>query len=98
MGLDGVRQATRRDRRLQFTALLHHITPSLLTESDYAPQRNTAAGVDGNDMARIRTRALLERFPVLHREIHTRAYRAQLAAGMYPQSRRAVATAGHRLD
>ena len=33
MGLDGVREAARRDRRLRFTALLHHITPELLTEA-----------------------------------------------------------------
>jgi hypothetical protein len=43
MGLEGVREATRRDRRLRFTALLHHITPSLLKESFYALQHNAAA-------------------------------------------------------
>src|ERR1700693_4080089 len=31
-GLEGVRQAARRNRRLQFTALLHHITPQLLMD------------------------------------------------------------------
>ena len=29
MGLEGVRQAARRNRRLRFTALMHHITPQL---------------------------------------------------------------------
>lgn len=33
MGLEGVRQAARRDKRLRFTALLHHITPEMLTKS-----------------------------------------------------------------
>jgi RNA-directed DNA polymerase len=47
MGLDGVREAARRDRRARFTALLHHITPSLLVESFYALRRNAAPGVDG---------------------------------------------------
>ena len=46
-GLEGVRGAARRDRRLRFTALLHHITPSLLEASYYALQHNAAAGVDG---------------------------------------------------
>jgi hypothetical protein len=38
MGLEGVREAARRDRRLRFTALLHHITPALLQESFCALQ------------------------------------------------------------
>jgi len=37
MGLEGVHEAARRDRRLWFTALLHHITPTLLAESYYPP-------------------------------------------------------------
>jgi hypothetical protein len=36
MGLEGVREAARRDGRLRFTALLHHITLELLLESFYA--------------------------------------------------------------
>ena len=32
-GLESVREVARRDRRVRFTALLHHITPSLLVES-----------------------------------------------------------------
>jgi hypothetical protein len=46
MGLEGVRKAARGNKRLRFTALLHHITPSLLVDSFYALQRNAAAGVD----------------------------------------------------
>jgi RNA-directed DNA polymerase len=44
MGLEGVRQAARRNRRLRFTALMHHITPQLLVDSFYSLQRNAAAG------------------------------------------------------
>jgi len=44
MGLEGVRKAARGNKRLRFTALLHHITPSLLVDSFYALQRKAAAG------------------------------------------------------
>src|SRR5664279_3532546 len=44
MGLEGVRQAARRNRRLRFTALMHHITPQLLVDSFYSLHRNAAAG------------------------------------------------------
>jgi hypothetical protein len=47
MGLELVREAARRNRRLRFTALLRHITPQLLVDSFYSLQRNAAAGVDG---------------------------------------------------
>ncbi len=47
MGLEGVRQAARRNRRLQFTALMHHLTPQLLVDSFYSLQKDAAAGVDG---------------------------------------------------
>ena len=48
-GLQGVRQAARRDRRLRFTALLHHITAQLLMDSFYSLQKNAAAGVKNAD-------------------------------------------------
>jgi hypothetical protein len=47
ISLEGVRKAARRNRRLQFTALWHHITPPLLVDSFYSLQRDAAAGVDG---------------------------------------------------
>jgi hypothetical protein len=40
MGLEGVREAARRNKGMQFTALLHHITPQLLAQSFY-PNRAT---------------------------------------------------------
>jgi len=82
MGLEGVREAARRDRRLRFTALLHHITPELLTESFYALRRQAAAGVDGVTWQEYEN-VLLERLPVLHRKIHTGAYRAQPSRRVY---------------
>jgi RNA-directed DNA polymerase len=47
MGLDGVREAARKGRDVRFTALMHHITPDLLTESFKDLKRSAAAGVDG---------------------------------------------------
>ncbi len=46
-GLHRVREAARRDKRLQFTALLHHVTVPLLLDSFYALKRDAAPGVDG---------------------------------------------------
>jgi RNA-directed DNA polymerase len=76
MGLERVREAARRNRRLRFTALLHHITPQLLVDSFYSLQRNAAAGVDGTTW-RQDQEILAQRVLVLHRLIHTGAYRAR---------------------
>ena len=76
MGLEGVRAAARRDKRLRFTTLLHHITPELLTTSFYALKRQASAGVDGVTWKEYES-LLPARIPRLHREIHTGAYRAQ---------------------
>ena len=82
MGLEGVRQAARRNRRLRFTALLHHIAPSLLEASFYALQHNAAAGVDGVTWREYEG-SLHERVQMLHRKIHTGAYRAQPSRRVY---------------
>lgn len=76
MGLEGVREAARRNRKLRFTALLHHVTPSLLVESFYALRKQAAAGVDGVTWHDYESQ-LYGRVHELHREIHTGAYRAQ---------------------
>jgi RNA-directed DNA polymerase len=46
-GLRGVREAAKRDKRLRFTALLHHVSVLLLESSFYALKRDAAPGVDG---------------------------------------------------
>lgn len=76
MGLEGVRKAACRDRRQRFTALLHHITPALLTESFRALSRSAAAGVDGATW-RDYEAILPQRVHELHRQIQVGAYRAQ---------------------
>ena len=81
-GLEGIRETAKLDRRLKFTALLHHITPSLLVESFYDLNKTAAVGVDGvtwRDYENI----LYGRVHELHREIHTGAYRAQASRRTY---------------
>jgi hypothetical protein len=46
-GLHRVREAAKRDKRLRFTALLHHVSVALLANSFYALKRQAAPGVDG---------------------------------------------------
>src|SRR5262245_21446623 len=45
-GLDRVRQVARRDRRAQFTALLHHVDVQRLRRAYGALNPNASAGVD----------------------------------------------------
>ena len=81
-GLQRVRETAKLDRRLKFTALLHHITPSLLVESFYDLNKTAAVGVDGVTW-RDYENTLYERVHELHREIHTGAYRAQASRRTY---------------
>jgi len=46
-GLVRVREAAKKDRKLRFTALLHHVTVDLLRDSFFALKRQAAPGVDG---------------------------------------------------
>jgi hypothetical protein len=46
-GRVGVRQAAKERKQERFTALLHHVTITLLRDSFYALQRQAAPGVDG---------------------------------------------------
>jgi RNA-directed DNA polymerase len=74
-GLAGVREAARRDKQLQFTALLHHIDVTLLRESYEQLKRGAAPGVDGVRWEDYQE-ALLERLADLCDRIHTGSYRA----------------------
>ena len=75
-GLEGIRESAKRNRKCRFTALLHHVTPSLLVESFYALRKQAAAGVDGVTWQEYEN-VLYGRVHEMHREIHTGAYRAQ---------------------
>ena len=75
-GLIGVRQAAERDRQLQFTALLHHITEQRLAESFRGLRRDAAAGVDEVRWEQYE-QGLEGRLADLHSRIHRGSYRAQ---------------------
>lgn len=81
-GLEGIREAAKKDGRMKFTALLHHITPALLVDSFYDLKRNAAAGIDGVTWRQYEG-ILFTRVHELHREIHTGAYRAQALRRVY---------------
>lgn len=76
MGLRGVREAAKRDKKLRFTALLHHITPEMLEDSYFELKRNAVPGVDGVTWHAY-GRNLEERIDDLHGRVHRGAYRAQ---------------------
>jgi len=81
-GLRGVREAARKRKREQFTALLHHLTVDLLRESFYALKRQAAPGVDGMGWREYET-GLEGRLADLHRRVHRGAYRAQPSRRVY---------------
>jgi group II intron reverse transcriptase/maturase len=71
-----VREAAKKDRKLRFTALLHHVTVDLLRDSFYALKRKAAPGVDGvtwEEYGRDLEVSLVD----LHGRIHRGAYRAR---------------------
>jgi hypothetical protein len=47
-GLDRVRRAAKGDRKLRFTALLHHVTVEQLRSSYHQLKKGAAPGVDGS--------------------------------------------------
>jgi RNA-directed DNA polymerase len=81
-GLLGVRKAAKRDKRLQFTALLHHVSAHLLLDSFYALKRDAAPGVDGVTWKEYET-DLDSRLKVLLGRVHQGTYRAQPSKRTY---------------
>jgi len=74
-GLERVREAARKDGKLKFTALLHHVSIDLLRQSYYSLKKQAAPGVDG-----VRWEEYGEDLEVLadlHGRIHRGGYRAQ---------------------
>ena len=76
MGLCGVREAAKRDKKMRFTALLHHVNPALMRASYFELKRQAAPGVDGMTWHEY-GRNLEERLDDLHGRIHRGAYWAQ---------------------
>ena len=81
-GLSRVREAAKKDKRLQFTALLHHVTVPLLLDSFYALKREAAPGVDGVTWKDYET-DLDRRLEDLHSRVHQGTYRAQPSKRAY---------------
>jgi group II intron reverse transcriptase/maturase len=81
-GLQGVREAARKDRKLRFTNLLHHLTPELLRESFWHLKKHAAAGIDDvtwHDYAADSERRIND----LVERIHRGTYRAQPSKRAY---------------
>ena len=76
LGLWGVRKAAKRDKKMRFTALLHHITPEMLRDSYFELKRMAAPGVDGVTWHAY-GQDLEERIDNLHGRVHRGTYRAQ---------------------
>jgi RNA-directed DNA polymerase len=75
-GLDRVRQAAKGDKKLRFTALLHHVTIDLLGSSYASLKKGAAAGVDGMTWEEY-GEDLAGRITDLHGRLHRGAYRAR---------------------
>ena len=80
--LDRVREAARRRKKGQFTALLHHINADTLRTAFYALKRKAAPGVDGITWHDYEA-DLEPRIEDLHRRVHRGAYRPQPSRRTY---------------
>jgi RNA-directed DNA polymerase len=80
--LDGVREAARKDKKVRFTAWLHHVTVNLLRSSYYRLKKQAAPGVDGVTWQQYGT-GLEERLIDLHARVQRGAYRAQPSKRAY---------------
>lgn len=81
-GLLGVREAARKDRKLRFTSLLHHLTPELLRASFLDLKKHAAPGVDEQTWSDYAT-DLERRIDDLAGRIHRGAYRAKPSKRTY---------------
>ncbi len=75
-GLDRVRTAARLDKKVRFTALLHHMDVDLLREAYFLLKRDAASGVDGVTW-RDYGEGLEPRLEDLHGRLHRGGYRAR---------------------
>jgi RNA-directed DNA polymerase len=73
-GLLGVREASCKDKKRQFTSLFHHITPTLLRDSFYELKRNAATGIDGFSWQDYEARIDSNIYD-LHERLHTKKYK-----------------------
>ncbi len=81
-GLDRVREAARRDKTLQFTNLMRHMTEEQLHDAYYRLNRKALAGVDQVTWSQY-GKGLNERLEKVHDQIHSGRYRAQPSKRIY---------------
>ncbi len=81
-GLDRVRTAARLDKKVRFTALLHHVTVDLLRNAYSWLKRDAASGVDGVTWHAY-GEGLEQRLKDLCARVHRGAYRAQPSRRTY---------------
>jgi len=74
-GLHGVREAARKDSKLTFTALLHHVNEDCLTEAFFNLKKTAAVGVEGVTWQDYEQN-LEAHITDLHDRLHRGAYRA----------------------
>ncbi len=80
--LDRVRQVAERDKKVKFTALLHHVTADSLKDACRAIRPRAAPGVDGQTWEAY-GQNLEENLQDLHRRLHSGAYRAKPSRRVY---------------
>lgn len=82
LGLSRVRESASKDKKQQFTTLMHHLSPALLRESFYQLKRKAAKGIDGVGWHDYQEKAesLLED---LHRRIQSGRYKPKAARRVY---------------
>jgi RNA-directed DNA polymerase len=75
-GLSRVREAAKRDSKLQFSNLLHHVDVDLLRQSYWALNRQAATGIDGVTWQEY-GKELEERLSILHDRVQSVRYQAK---------------------
>src|SRR5688572_19074393 len=81
-GLDRVREAARRNRKMQFTALLHHVDEAALLRAFRTINRDATAGADGVTWKQYEER-VEEKLRDLCGRIHRGSYRPQPSRRTY---------------
>jgi RNA-directed DNA polymerase len=80
--LERVRTVAQAKEKERFTALLHHVNPTMLRTAFFALKRDAAPGVDGVTWADYEAE-LDGNIAALHKKVHSGAYRAQPARRRY---------------
>ena len=82
LALGRIRETARREKRVRFTALLHHVTVDLLHWSFHQLERHAAAGVDGFTWDQYEE-GLESNLIDLCARVHSGAYRAKPSRRQY---------------